>query len=113
MIHVAAASPPMAEGAPHHYEETKALIAAAPPGQHYFDAAPTPPMEVSQGAAIDPARPLLNGFIRDRPAFSHVEVRLAPGEKVRASAKAMIWMDGNISLLDNCCIFILVFVSLK
>jgi len=51
-------------------------------------------------------RPVLNGFIRDRPAFSHVEVRLDPGQKVKANARAMIWMDGSVKVdtkCNDCC----------
>jgi len=86
-----------AEGAPaggglgHH-------VPAAMPG-HF---PPTPPLEVATGSTLDPARPLLNGFIRDRPAFSHVEVRLMPGQKVIANAKAMIWMDGHVRVDTKC-----------
>jgi len=62
----------------------------------------TPPLEIVNGSSFDPNRPLLNGFIRDRPAFSHVEVRLMPGQKVTANARAMIWMDGHVKIETHC-----------
>jgi uncharacterized protein (AIM24 family) len=48
------------------------------------------------------ARPMLNGFIRDRPAFAHVEVALGQGQEVMADGKAMIWMDGHVPIKTEC-----------
>jgi uncharacterized protein (AIM24 family) len=48
------------------------------------------------------ARPMLNGFIRDRPAFAHVEVALANGQEVMADGKAMVWMDGHVPIKTQC-----------
>jgi uncharacterized protein (AIM24 family) len=39
------------------------------------------------------AAPMLNAYVRDRPAFAHVEVFLNAGQTVMADSKAMIWMD--------------------
>jgi len=47
-------------------------------------------------------RALLNGFIRDRPAFSHVEIRLEHGQVVKANARTMIWMDGHVKVVTKC-----------
>jgi uncharacterized protein (AIM24 family) len=54
------------------------------------------------GPTVMDARPMLNGFIRDRPAFAHVEVGLAQGQKVMADGKAMIWMDGHVPIETKC-----------
>jgi len=54
------------------------------------------------GPTVMDARPMLNGFIRDRPAFAHVEVNLAQGQTVMADGKSMIWMDGHVPIKTEC-----------
>jgi len=44
---------------------------------------------------------MLQGLIRDRPAFGHVEVQLSQGQQVKSDAKAMIWMD-DIPIKTEC-----------
>jgi len=43
----------------------------------------------------------LKATIRDRPAFSHVEVELGVQQGILANGHAMNWMDGNIQLQTN------------
>jgi uncharacterized protein (TIGR00266 family) len=64
----------------------------------------TPPVFAEQPPLEGPSGVVrtLDGYIRDRPAFSHVEVRLQPGQKVKANAKAMIWMDGLVKVKTRC-----------
>jgi len=54
------------------------------------------------GPTVMDARPMLQGFIRDRPAFAHVEIAILQGQKVMANGNAMIWMDGHVPIDTQC-----------
>ncbi len=39
--------------------------------------------------------------IANRPAFAHIQVQLAPGQKILAAARTMNWMDGEDGMHDD------------
>lgn len=43
----------------------------------------------------------LKATIKDRPAFSHIEIELDVQQKVLADGRAMSWMDGHVQISTN------------
>jgi len=52
-----------------------------------------PQTEILPAMSSYPPAPMLQAEIKDRPAFSHVEVTLGPEQKVKGNGAAMLWMD--------------------
>jgi len=80
-------------GAPQQYQQAPAY--QAPPG--YVPE----PVQQPNAPPMVPAQPQLMALIKDRPAFSHVEVYLQNQQRVLADGKAMMWMDGHVQIDTN------------